>query len=114
MPQDDDAQSQTGRATKKPETTRQTARNLFSVPAPVKRIFNKFPLITYPANELPLRAQRSRRQNALYVFTTDGGAAVGSPSFNPSCLKWQVSMRHPHIRPQELTADRTGSVHRRI
>jgi metaxin len=60
------------------------------VPAPIKQLFDRFPLLSYPANELPLRAPRHRSEHVLYVFATEGGARRGEPSFNPSCLKWQV------------------------
>jgi hypothetical protein len=64
---------------------------IFTIPPPLKRLFDTFPLVTYPANELPLRAPQNRHQHALYVFTTADGAVSGAPSYNPSCLKWQVS-----------------------
>lgn len=66
------------------------ARDYFSVPAPIKRFFDHFPLVTYPPNDLPQRALSSRRGNRLFVFTDAAGARHGSPSFNPQCLKWQV------------------------
>src|SRR6266568_2832283 len=69
----------------------QQRRSIFTIPPPLKRLFDTFPLVTYPANELPLRAPRNRHQHALYVFTTADGAVSGAPSYNPSCLKWQVS-----------------------
>jgi len=64
--------------------------NFFSIPAPVKRVFDEFPLLTYDANELPLRAPKSRERHVLHIFTTDEDAKDGKPSFNPACLKWQV------------------------
>lgn len=66
------------------------ARDFFSVPAPVKRIFDKFPLVTYPANDLPYCSWSNRQGNRLFVFTDAAGARHGRPSFNPQCLKWQV------------------------
>lgn len=62
-----------------------------TVPVPIKQIFDKFPLITYPANELPRRITRRSARHALYIFTTSRAAERGAPSFNPQCLKWQVS-----------------------
>ena len=67
-------------------------RSLFSIPPPLKRVFDKFPLITYGENGLPLRAPAWREEHTLYVFATDRGAKSGRPSFNPACLKWQVSL----------------------
>lgn len=65
-------------------------RDFFSVPAPVKRVFDRFPLITYPENDLPYHAWSTRRGNQLFVFSDVAGARRGAPSFNPQCLKWQV------------------------
>lgn len=65
-------------------------RDFFSVPAPVKRVFDRFPLLTYPANDLPHHAGSGRSGNQLFVFIDAAGARRGRPSFNPQCLKWQV------------------------
>jgi metaxin len=62
----------------------------FSVPEPVRRVFDKFPLRTYPANDLPRRSPRRREATTLYIFTSPKSARKGAPSFNPACLKWQV------------------------
>ena len=74
-------------------STSPSIRRLFSVPAPIKRVFDTFPLITYGANPLPLPHQTfaSPSENRLFVFTNRQGAKRGAPSFNPQCLKWQVS-----------------------
>ena len=68
-----------------------STRSYFPIPTPLKRIFDSCPLITYPANALPVRAPRQRDVHTLYIFTSEAGARTGAPSFNPSCLKWQVS-----------------------
>ena len=73
-------------------TAPSNARNYFEIPAPIKRVFNRFPLVTYPANELPLRAPRARTRHGLYVFKVKGSSPEGA-SCNPSCLKWQVSLQ---------------------
>lgn len=65
-------------------------RSIFDVPAPIKQLFDRFPLLTYSTNHLPHRAPNQRKDHVLYVFTTDAHAAQGAPSFNPACLKWQV------------------------
>jgi metaxin len=62
----------------------------FSVPEPVRRVFDSFPLKTYPANDLPRRSPRDRQAPTLYVFTSPKAARIAAPSFNPACLKWQV------------------------
>ncbi|KAL4770261.1 hypothetical protein BDW60DRAFT_192819 [Aspergillus nidulans var. acristatus] len=68
-------------------------RDFFSVPAPVKRVFDRFPLLTYPANDLPHHAGSGRSGNQLFVFIDAAGARRGRPSFNPQCLKWQAYLR---------------------
>ncbi|KAL2384546.1 hypothetical protein RJZ90_001859 [Blastomyces dermatitidis] len=62
-----------------------------SIPVPIKHIFDKFPWKTYPAHELPRRIASHAGKHTLYIFTTARGAEKGTPSFNPQCLKWQVS-----------------------
>jgi len=66
-------------------------RDFFSVPAPIKRIFDRFPLTTYPPNDLPERTGTNAQGNRLFIFTDAASARRGRPSFNPQCLKWQVS-----------------------
>ena len=70
-----------------------------TTPEPIKRLFNRFPLRTYPANELPQRKSPDRTQHNLYIFTTDDAAKLGLPSFNPGCLKWQVGRSDPRTNP---------------
>lgn len=65
-------------------------RSFFTVPPIIKHIFDKFPLTTYPANDLPQRRPSRRHENQLFVFTDGPGARRGRPSFNPQCLKRQV------------------------
>ena len=76
------------------------ARDFFSVPAPIKRIFDRFPLVTYPSNDLPHSAWSDKRGNRLYVFTDAASARHGRPSFNPQCLKWQVRTPKCSITPR--------------
>ncbi|KAI9665053.1 MAG: hypothetical protein M1821_006501 [Bathelium mastoideum] len=96
MPQDDPNVASADPKNSQPDasTSRSASHNLFRIPAPIKRIFNRFPLLSYPANELPLRAPRARTQHALYVFQVHG-ANVGlkEASCNPSCLKWQTYLK---------------------
>jgi len=65
-------------------------RDLFSIPAPVKQLFDLVPLVTYPPNQLPVRSPKPARIPSLYVFSKDQDTAAGRPSFHPSCLKWQT------------------------
>lgn len=69
-------------------------RSIFDLPAPLKRIFDKFPLHEYPANALPARAPRARSKHKLHVFIGEDAARRGRPSYNPGCLKWQVRSRY--------------------
>lgn len=62
----------------------------FQLPQPIRRVFDKFPLITLNSNQLPQRSPRFNDQNVLYIFSTIEGEIIGKPSYNPSCLKWQV------------------------
>jgi metaxin len=68
-------------------------KKLFGVPAPVKRVFDRFPLISYEAEEIPasLHKSGSSERNRLFVFIGPEQATKGAPSFNPQCLRWQVS-----------------------
>lgn len=63
----------------------------FTVPAPVRNLFERFPLQVYASEPLPIRAPApARTRPALYVFVASEDALDGRPSYNPSCLKWQV------------------------
>lgn len=74
-------------------------RSLFAVPTPIKQLFDRFPLLTYPGNDLPQRAPRHRDEHVLHIFATEEGAATGAPSYNPACLKWQVHAIAPGSLP---------------
>lgn len=74
-------------------STDSTLRGLLAVPAPIKRIFDSVPLTTYAANASPVGALHARDSNVLLVLATPEDAASGTPSYDPSCLKWQVRPR---------------------
>lgn len=90
MPQDANTTSQGKSQSRPKKESKAVSWSFFTTPQPIKRLFDKFPLYTYPPNELPERTAQHRDQNALYVFTNDVGAHKGLPSYNPGCLKWQV------------------------
>lgn len=71
-------------------------RGFFDIPQPLKRIFDKFPLVAYDANQLPSRSPKRRQEHILYVFASDDDAKQENASFNPACLKWQVSSLGSH------------------
>ncbi|KAJ4984559.1 mitochondrial outer membrane protein [Stagonosporopsis vannaccii] len=76
------------------------SRSIFNVPAPIKQLFDRFPLVTYSTNDLPQRAPRQRDAHVLHIFTTNEGALKGSPSYNPACLKWQAYLKFSNIEHQ--------------
>jgi hypothetical protein len=76
-----------------------SSRSIFTVPTPIKQLFDRFPLSTYSINELPQRAPRNRDAHVLYVFASDTQALKGAPSYNPACLKWQVRAVHDVRQP---------------
>jgi metaxin len=78
---------------------RRSSRSLFAVPTPIKQLFDIFPLLTYPVNDLPQRAPQDRNKHVLYIFTSEDGALKGLPSYNPACLKWQVRAPSDAIQP---------------
>jgi metaxin len=88
--------------------------NWFPVPAPVQRVFDRFPLVVYAENGLPQRAPGRRDLATLYMFTTPASAHDGSPSFNPACLKWQAYLRFHRINfktiPSNNHASPTGAL----
>ena len=63
-------------------------RRLLAVPAPIRRVFARFPLTTYTSNPLPQRSKRRTSEHHLFVFRELGDKE--HLSFNPACLKWQV------------------------
>ncbi|KAI0171311.1 hypothetical protein BJ166DRAFT_589385 [Pestalotiopsis sp. NC0098] len=82
-----------GSATTTPAPKRASRASWFDVPAPLARLFRRFPLVTYPANDLPVRSPKNRHLPTLYVFASEHDALKGLPSFNPSCLKWQTFLK---------------------
>ncbi|KAF3037205.1 hypothetical protein E8E12_003661 [Didymella heteroderae] len=88
----------------------QTAsRSIFDVPAPIKQLFDKFPLVTYPVNDLPQRAPCERNVPVLYIFSTKDDASRGSPSYNPACLKWQAYLKFSNIAFQVAASSNHAS-----
>jgi len=62
------------------------------VPGPLQRLFDHFPLAVLDRNELPVRSPAPSELPTLHVFLTEADALRGLPSFNPTCLKWQVRL----------------------
>lgn len=74
----------------RPPATKATSKSWFEIPAPLRRLFDKFPLVTYSENHLPIRTFAKEGDNILCMYSTTEDAIFGRPSFNPTCLKWQV------------------------
>ncbi|KAI4262487.1 MAG: hypothetical protein L6R42_002340 [Xanthoria sp. 1 TBL-2021] len=88
MPQDDENKS------KKSNVSPKTGDSSWlTTPRLIRHIFDKFPLVTHPLNELPNRRPIERNKNTLHIFAREGEARRGAPSFNPSCLKWQTYLK---------------------
>ncbi|CAI6340880.1 unnamed protein product [Periconia digitata] len=87
-----DTHDEPSRDTRRPRAAQQS-HSIFSVPTPIKQLFDRFPLLSYPSNDLPLRAPANRNAHVLHVFSTDKGALAGAPSYNPACLKWQAYLK---------------------
>ncbi|KAI1657249.1 hypothetical protein F4813DRAFT_360864 [Daldinia decipiens] len=85
------------------------ATGWLTIPAPLARLFKRFPLLTYPPNELPLRSPRARDVATLYVFISDQDALNGLPSFNPSCLKWQTFLKLAGVDFQVIPSNNHAS-----
>jgi metaxin len=85
-----------------------------AIPTPLQRLFDIFPLRTYPANTLPARSPQPNTLPTHHVFISDKDAVQGRPSFNPSCLKWQTYLLLNNIpfvlSPSTNHASPTGSL----
>lgn len=95
-----------------PPPARSRLRKLFTVPAPVKQLFDRFPLVTYPPNILPRQLSSPGGETelpTLYIYATAEDAVLGKPSFNPSCLKWQVRSSFFSSSPSHGDADSTST-----
>ncbi|KAL9592304.1 MAG: hypothetical protein Q9179_006854 [Wetmoreana sp. 5 TL-2023] len=109
MPQDEE---DTPKKTK--AALKQDRSPWLTTPKPIKRLFDRFPLVTYPANELPQIKHIERSRNTLYIFALKGVGRSNLPSFNPSCLKWQTYLKLMDVDfvtvPSSNHASPTGSL----
>lgn len=93
MPEDADPTAEEKVKRPRPKVlAKHASQQWFATPQPIKRLFNKFPLVVYSSNEPPQRTAKQRDRHALYIFTSQDGASNGAASFNPGCLKWQVRL----------------------
>ncbi|KAK2625611.1 hypothetical protein QTJ16_004923 [Diplocarpon rosae] len=84
-------------------------RGFFSIPLPIRKLFDQVPVVVYAANPLPQRAPKSVRIPSLYVFSNSQDAAAGRPSFNPSCLKWQTFLSIAGIAHRLISSNNHAS-----
>ncbi|KAF8477041.1 hypothetical protein BDZ91DRAFT_843774 [Kalaharituber pfeilii] len=70
-------------------------KHIFAVPPIIRKIFDAFPLVTYPALPLPARCPRPSTRPRLYVWITleELKRPEGGFSFDPECLKWQTYLK---------------------
>ncbi|KAJ2901250.1 hypothetical protein MKZ38_002114 [Zalerion maritima] len=95
-----------------PESPRRTgSSSIFTIPSPLRQLFSHFPLVTYAASELPVRCpdEESRTKNTLHVFSSPTDAPRGLPSYNPTCLKWQVFLRLAGIEFETVASNNHAS-----
>ncbi|KAJ9601954.1 hypothetical protein H2200_013513 [Cladophialophora chaetospira] len=96
----------------RPAASNSSPSSWWQLPPAIRRVFDRFPLITLPANALPQRAPTKRNENVLYIFQSDDPELRNAPSFNPSCLKWQAYLKFHGIplrtRPSNNHASPSG------
>lgn len=81
-------------------------RSWIQLPAPLRVIFDQFPLITYNSNAFPWRGQTSKNQHTLYIWTLPGDETL-SP--NPGCLKWQAYLLTRNIKFRTISSNNHAS-----
>lgn len=88
-------------------TSTKSSTSIFAIPQPIRSLFNRFPLQTYPPNALPACATTSDIATSssstetsalptLYIFTSPD-TSNSDPSPNPTCLKLQTYLRAANI-----------------
>ncbi|KAM5472316.1 hypothetical protein MauCBS54593_002907 [Microsporum audouinii] len=83
-----------------------------AIPLPIKRVFDQFPLVTYPPNTAPASSSISNKlpdEHRLYVFTSPQAARKGRPSMNPQCLKWQAYLKFCGIQFRTIPSNNHAS-----
>ena len=97
------------RASSTQQPHQRTWHNIFTLPGPLRQLFNQFPLATYPANTLPSNIVLSPKDNTLYIFANSSDAARGLPSLNPTCLKYQTYLRLRDIPFRTISSNNHAS-----
>ncbi|KAI9884271.1 MAG: hypothetical protein M1823_003961 [Watsoniomyces obsoletus] len=92
------------------QSTPRHPRDWFTIPKPLRHLFDAFPLITYAPNPPPLRSlSRPRNLPCLYIFSHEQDARYGRPSFNPACLKWQTYLRFHRVEFKTIASNNHAS-----
>ncbi|CAD6499471.1 BgTH12-03587 [Blumeria graminis f. sp. triticale] len=86
-----------------------SATRFFSIPGPIRSLFDKVPIILYPPNRLPSGPSRYSQTPLLFVYTTAPDAIAGRPSFNPGCLKWQTFLKMAGIQHELIPSNNHAS-----
>ena len=76
--------------------------SFLSIPAPIRALFDRFPLVTYPENTLPA-PRLNTTDHVLYIF------GDGPISYNPACLKWQAYLKFSKIPFQVVSSNNHAS-----
>lgn len=95
--------------TQKQSASTSTRTNFFKLPAPLRQLFDTFPLLTYDENALPQRLKRDTRQHRLYIFTYPPSTSKSSLSPNPACLKWQAYLLAKQITFKTIPSNNHAS-----
>ncbi|TLD29512.1 mitochondrial outer membrane protein [Venturia nashicola] len=92
--------------------------HFWTIPAPLKRLFDKFPLVTYGDSGLPgggvhergqssgdgngekggVRGEKEDALHAFFSWTDDVEGDGRVASFNPGCLRWQAYLTFRGIK----------------
>lgn len=89
-------------------TEQRPVSSWLTLPEPLRRVFARFPLVTYSPNDLPQTAPQRRSQHVFYSFQQPRTAAE-SPSCNPTCLKWQALLNFQGVEFQVEPANNHAS-----
>jgi metaxin len=86
----------------------QSATSWFRLPEPLRRVFARFPLVNYTANDLPQTAPQQRNHHVFYSFQRRE-TPLEQPSCNPTCLKWQALLNFQGVQYRVQTSNNHAS-----
>lgn len=91
-----------------PAPAQQAPLSWLALPEPLRRVFARFPLVTYSANDLPQTAPQLRNHHVFYSFQRPQ-APADQPSCNPTCLKWQALLNFQGVQYQARVSNNHAS-----